>query len=58
MSVDEKDRTPDGPSRTRGAQPGKPEATDAPLLTPDDLNATPPHGDVTPPHGDSTPKDR
>jgi hypothetical protein len=96
MSVEQKDRTPDGPSRTRGAQLGTPEGTDVaytstpgasglaagdpagepgtvvegqqdrqpsttgrsgePLLAPDDLNATPPHGDVTPPHGDSTPK--
>jgi hypothetical protein len=28
MSVEQKDRTPDGPSRTRGAQLGTPDGTD------------------------------
>jgi hypothetical protein len=44
--------------REQGRQPSNAGRSGQALLTPDDLNATPPHGDVTPPHGDTTSKDR
>jgi hypothetical protein len=43
----------DLPPRGKAKNPGEQSnagRSDEPLLTPDDLNATPPHGDVTPPH--------